>query len=167
MNERFSLAGMRAPVLVGTLSLLGGLGLLGALPGCIVDVGEAPGGDLGDIVVFAEAVQPVFEARCANPSCHGRADRPLEIYASQLHRMDEAERFRNTVLDEEELRHNALRASFFVSDLEGGSSLLRKTIPLEVGGMEHGAGPQFFTTDDRGYEALARWVQSVEEERNP
>ncbi|MCP4499863.1 MAG: hypothetical protein GY822_07865 [Deltaproteobacteria bacterium] len=139
---------------------------LAALSSCTANSGMVLTMNVGDIDEFVQFTQPVFKNQCASPSCHGNDDRPLEIFAQQLHRVNDDERYLYTPLTDDEIMQNALRASLFVGDLQGGeSSLLRKTLPLEVGGKEHAAGSQFSAVDDRGYQALLRWVESVHEER--
>jgi hypothetical protein len=57
------------------------LAALGALVVCVCACGEAPAEDLprADFARFVSDVQPVLEARCANPSCHGNENRALDL----------------------------------------------------------------------------------------
>lgn len=114
-----------------------------------------------DFARFASAVQPVLEARCANPSCHGNDNRALEIYAPELHRLNPDEVFLKTALTHTELRANFLRASAFIDDFDGSSSLLRKPLAEAQGGMGHEGGVCFESRDDAEWQVLRGWVRDA------
>ncbi len=128
--------------------------LLGCLP--VTDGAPLP---LGDQARFVSEAQPVL-AGCANPACHGSADRPLEVYAVHLHRMDPADTWRDLPLTPEELFWNQVRASAFLWDLAAAeeSPLLRKPLAPAAGGTEHVGGVRFEDTSDAEYRALAAWI---------
>lgn len=132
-----------------------------ACAGCVPGDGGAMELAAGDAEVFRAEVEPLLEARCANPSCHGAADRPLEIFAQLKHRADPDEVFRETALTEEELHLNQLRAACFVRDMEHGSTLAKKPLPLDDGGIAHAGGVIFESADDAEYLPLRDWVEAT------
>jgi len=107
---------------------------------------------------FALRAQPVLAARCATPSCHGRADRPLALYAPGLHRRDPRDLHRELPLDQAELRLNLVRVMAFVSPEVGRCELLTKPLADAAGGIPHAGGTQFADTSDWDYRALRDWV---------
>jgi hypothetical protein len=125
-----------------------------ALAGCA----PAPGYDSlppADYARFVAAVQPVLAARCANPTCHGRPDRPLEVFAPHLHRLDARRLFLDEPLTDEELRRNYDRARAFVAD-----ECLLLTKPL-AGGARHGGGAQFADEEEAEWRTLRDWVEAA------
>lgn len=152
---------MRTPLATSMLLLLSTLPLFA----CGLEVEPEPLPALGDLEMFTRLAQPVLEARCANPACHGRPDRPLEIFAVQQHRLEESALFSSLPLSSEELWQNALRAAAFVGDLEdGGSSLLDKPLAESAGGLPHAGGDVLFDAFERDYTALFEWSQTCREE---
>lgn len=132
---------------------------------CGLEVEPEPLPPLGDLEIFTRLAQPVLEVRCANPACHGRPDRPLEIYAVQQHRLEESALFSSLPLSSEELWRNALRAAAFVGDLEdGGSSLLDKPLAESAGGLPHTGGDVLFDASERDYTDLLAWTQTCSDE---
>ncbi len=116
--------------------------------------------ELRDLESFEDQVQPVLAARCANPSCHGDAERPLELYALHFHRMDSAMLHRDTPLDHDELRANALRVLGVGVGLEPARSpALRKPLAVEAGGQEHVGGALFGDTGAVDYRSLRSWLE--------
>lgn len=141
------------------------------LLGCVVGPGGAPLAVDADPEWFSAEVQPVFEARCANASCHGDPGRPLEIYATHRHRLDPADVYLDAGLTEEELHLNFLKASAFVAELTAlpgvtadDCSLLTKPLDPDDGGAEHGGLVQFFDTEERDYQALRAWIDDALQE---
>lgn len=135
---------------------------------CVVVVAACDPGDgggmtlaAGDVEVFRRDVQPLFEARCASPTCHGGAGQPLEIYSPLRHRIDAAEVYRDTPLTEEELNLNQLRAACFVRDLDHGSTLSRKPLPIDEGGVQHEGGVIFEGAADPEYAPLRDWADAT------
>lgn len=138
------------------------------LAGCVAEPGEhalPP----ADYALFAEKVQPILAARCANPTCHGSPGRPLEVYAVHLHRRDPARVHRDEPLTEAEQRHNFERARAFVLGAEGPADCLLLTKPLApaAGGVAHGGGVQFADTAERDYATLRWWVARALVEADP
>lgn len=131
---------------------------------------EGPGGPVplpdADYDGFVRDVQPVLVG-CANPSCHGSADRPLEIYAPRRHRLDPEQVHRDTPLTDEELERNFDRARALLVDIAApeDSPLLHEPLAIEAGGSEHGGGVQFEDRDDPGYRVLEAWIAASLEEK--
>ena len=111
----------------------------------------------GSLAAFAERAQPVFEARCANPSCHGSADRPLSVYAVHRHRLDRADVYLDAPLTEDELRHNHLQASIFLVGLDDASRSLLLTKPLSG----HAGVEVFAEPSDYDCQRLRAWIDSA------
>lgn len=123
---------------------------------CVVE-GEdgAPGG--GDSGEFYADVEPILTEGCANPSCHGNADRPWQVYAVHRYRMDEADLWADGELSAEEHAANLAQArAFTVSPWE----LCRKPLDPAAGGMSHEGGVSWFSVDDAEYEALRSWSEA-------
>lgn len=138
--------------------------MLGApLASCL---GPSPGAEpmaIASLEAFAEDVEPHLEARCAMGGCHGRADRPLSLYAPGVHRADAARTWLDEPLDATELAANAARLCAFA--LEGpaeGSLLLCTPLAMREGGCGHGGGAVFSNRSDPAYRAIARWLDSRE-----
>lgn len=137
------------------------LAVLSAALGCGVEGGSMPLA-IGDAAAFRRDVQPLLEERCANPSCHGGADRPLEIYATLRHRLSPDSIYVDEPVSDEELTLNQQRAACFIGDLDHGtSSLARKPLPIEQGGVGHSGGIIFERGDDPAYLPLHDWVEAT------
>ena len=146
------------------------IALLGVAPialfGCVVGPGTGAPLPLGDPQVFAEEVQPVLAAGCANPSCHGSADRPLELYAPFMHRLDAERVHLDEPLTETELELNRRRSAALLQDCEDPdlSVLLTKPLAPDAGGCEHEGGVIFEDAWEQDYEALRGWAsQAIEQ----
>lgn len=111
-----------------------------------------------ELADFAARAQPVLAARCATPSCHGRADRPLALYAPGFHRRDPRDLHRELPLDEDELRLNLMRVMAFVTPQVDRCELLTKPLADAAGGIAHAGGTQFADTSDWDYRALRAWA---------
>lgn len=140
------------------LATLAALAIFGA---CAPDGGYQPMPS-GDPATFRSEVQPLLEERCANPSCHGSTDRPLEIYATLRHRLDPDDIFVDEPITDQEVLLNQQRAACFIGDLDHGtSSLARKPLPADEGGVGHQGGIIFERGDDPAYLPLAAWVDAT------
>lgn len=136
-----------------------------ALAGCASGLDEpAPGGTL-DRALFRCNVQPVLAARCAFPACHGDARRPLALYAPGRMRYAVGWDRPTEPLTGAELAANfAIAAGFATTTATGTPWLLAKPLAAEAGGYFHrgaelyAAGDVFASTDDAGYQLLARWI---------
>lgn len=128
------------------------------LAGACVNVGAVealPGED--EIEPFLALAQPVLEARCANASCHGNAERPLSTYAVHRYRLDDLDTFVDAPLTDEELRLNHLRAAAFTLGVDDAQESLLLALPL------HGhAGVDVFTEPEE-YDAtrLRTWIEGT------
>ena len=125
--------------------------------GCVGGSGSAPLPAAGSVESFAEWAQPVFAARCANPSCHGNAERPLSLYAVHRHRMNRDEVYLDAPLNDEELEHNLVQASLFVVDIDEPSQSLLLTKPLG----DHAGVSVFIDSADYDYLRLHAWIETV------
>ena len=135
------------------------------LAGCVSNLeAPAPATTL-DRDGFRCNVQPVLAARCAFPACHGDAQRPLAIYA--VGRMRYAvgwDRPTAPITDAELAANFAVATGFATTTATGQAWLLAKPLATEAGGYFHrgaelyGEGDVFASTDDRGYQLLARWI---------
>lgn len=131
------------------------------LSGCVgsEDVEPLPLG--GGLEGFATRAQPVLAARCANPSCHGSAERPLSLFATHRYRRSAERVYMDEPLTEEELRHNFLQAAAFSLDCAEASQCLLLTKPLAVdaGGSGHANIEVFLDTSDYDYQRLRSWIE--------
>lgn len=128
---------------------------------CVAGPGDPLALPAADRMVFEATVQPALAERCANPGCHGRVDRPLEVYATYQHRLDPVDVHAGTPLTAEELDRNFERARAFLFGAATAEDalLLRKTIPRELGGVHHGGGVVFEDTWEPDYQALRDWAR--------
>ncbi len=137
------------------------------LAGACVDAGDTePLPIAGGLDAFLELAQPVLAARCANPSCHGNADRPLAVYAVHRHRMDPRDVYVDTPLSDEELRHNFVQASVFLLGVRDASQcpLLTRPLAVEAGGSGHASVAIFAGTADYDYQRLHAWIEATLDE---
>lgn len=140
------------------------------LSGCIGadEVEPLPLG--GGLELFEEEAQPVLAARCANPSCHGSAERPLSLFATHRYRRSPERVYMDEPLTEEELQHNFLQAAAFALACADASQCLLLTKPLAVdaGGSGHANIVIFMDTSDYDYQRLRSWLQrALAEGSNP
>ncbi len=137
--------------------------LLLLLLGCVTDPGAEATLPEGDADVFAAEVQPILAARCANPACHGAAERPLEVYAPGLHRLDPADLYLEVPLDSDELDLNRLaaEASLFGYAAAAESPLLTKPLATTAGGSEHSGGVQWADPTEAEYLTLLEWADDA------
>ncbi len=126
---------------------------------CVDGPGATPVDAPDALGTFQTYAQPVFEARCANPACHGSVDRPLEVYAVGQHRLDEADRHRQDGLTERELSLNLWRAWSFVGETAATSELLLKPLDPESGGHEHQGGVIWHDLDAFEAAQLTAWIE--------
>ncbi len=136
--------------------------LLALLVGCV----EGPGlSDLprGDAQAFADEVQPILGPGCANPACHGSEQRPLELYATGLHRADPADLYSDAPLHDLELERNQRAAEAMLAGLEAAadSPLLTKPLSPDHGGSEHRGGVQFVDPSELDYLTLLDWAEAA------
>lgn len=106
---------------------------------------------------FRAHVVPVLEARCASPACHGVAPdaeaRGEVIDWGQLHyRLDRSGR-----LVDLDAAYSTTKRAIDTTEPDA-SSLLRKPLGVEAGGVSHLGGKSFFGPSDPGYRAVREWV---------
>lgn len=141
------------------------LALLLAIASCAGALDEPAPQTRFDRELFRCAVQPVLAARCAFPACHGDARRPLSLFAPGRMRYAVGWDRPTEPLTDAELATNFTVASgFATSSATGTAWLLAKPLAAEGGGYFHrgaelyAAGDVFASTDDAGYQLLARWI---------
>ncbi len=145
----------RSPICAAALGALVAV----ALTGCL---GPEPGASqirAFDRDVFAASVQPILAERCANPSCHGRPDRPMSLYSPLRWRMDPDRTFLAEPLSAAELDHNFTMASVFAIGVDPEHTLILEKPLAEAVGMYHGGGAVFEGTLDRGYRTIRAWLE--------
>jgi hypothetical protein len=117
----------------------------------------------GSVAAFVEQAQPVLTARCASPSCHGNDERPLSLYAVHNHRLDPADRYVDTPLRDDEVRHNFLQAAVFVDEAGEASQcqLLTKALAAGASGARHAHVEVFTDSSEYDYRRLRAWVENA------
>lgn len=109
-----------------------------------------------DREVFATEVLPILVEGCANPSCHGRPERGLSLYAPRRFREDPARTHLDEPLTAEELEHNFYATTALVDAADpDGSLLLAKALGARV---YHGGGAVLESVNDARYRAIRAWV---------
>ncbi len=152
-------------------ALVSGIAAAVALAACVVD--EPPPAPLaeGDLGVFVAAAQPVLDARCADQTCHGHADRPLALYSPGRRRADPARTFLDEPLTAAEVVANARAVAAFGHGLSSEELddclVLRKPLALAAGGAGHAGGAQFAGRDERDYQALRAFLATVMSPEEP
>ena len=126
---------------------------------CVTGTGEEPPLP-ADSAMFYERVEPVLALRCANPSCHGSAERPLQVYAVHRHRADPAHIWLDAPLTAAEHAANFDRARAWRTPDPDASLLVRKPLDPEVGGASHAGGVQFADREEPDWRALYDWVEA-------
>ncbi len=139
------------------------------LVGCVPEGEWVEVGPETDLDRYVAMVQPILEARCANPTCHGDAGRPLALYAPRLYRLDEERTWLDEPLTDEELELNHRRARAFLSEPVEESQLLRKPLDEDAGGAWHDGGVQFADASEPEFLAVLAWVTGLplDLEENP
>ena len=132
--------------------------LMASTPGCVADPGHQPPPGTLNADQF-RVIQPVLERGCANPTCHGNAERPWRIYARHMHRADAAATWSDAPLTDAELTANATWTMPFIKHADpDGSELVRKPLHPSAGGSPHVGGAQYRDRDDPDFAALRAWV---------
>lgn len=118
---------------------------------------------------FRCEVQPVLAASCAFMDCHGRADRPLSIYAEQRFRLGISWDDYETPLTADELAANLHTVRGFIDQGDDQVVMLAdKPLDTRAGGLFHrgrdlyGQDDVFLSTDDPGYRALRQLADGAE-----
>lgn len=137
--------------------------LIFAFAACVQGPEEGAPFPVGDLARFETEVQPTLSASCANPSCHGQALRPLQVFAPFQHRLDPALLWRDLPLTQDELTRNQERALALIAGVAAAeeSLLLRKPLAAEAGGMSHEGGVVFEDRSDAGWITLHGWAEAA------
>ncbi|MBK9265252.1 MAG: hypothetical protein IPM54_36400 [Polyangiaceae bacterium] len=106
---------------------------------------------------FVSDVQPILAERCANPSCHGRPERPLSIYAPLRFRGDVSRRFLDEPLWPAEIDHNYQACVLFSTEADRPIDALLIAKPLATR-RYHGGGAVFDSEDDHDYRRILEWI---------
>jgi hypothetical protein len=140
---------------------------LAGTSGCALDVPPPLALPAGDVVVFAQRTQPVLDRACASAGCHGRIERPLALYSPGHRRSDPARTFLNESLSDSELLANARAIDAFALEPLRDSLpihdclVLRKPLALAYGGAGHEGGELFPSPDDRDYQAVQAYLETL------
>ncbi len=133
---------------------------------CVLAVGCAAPDGADEVVRFLDAdefaatVQPVLADRCASPSCHGRVERPLALYAPGFFRADPTRTFFDEPLMAAELEHNYAASCVFVTGAPAPAEAALVVKPLAGAvGVYHGGGAVFAGTADPDYRAVLAWIE--------
>jgi len=107
---------------------------------------------------FVAQVVPILESRCANSQCHGAADAAHKQDPKRwlTFAVDKRGRIVDSVAAE-----TSVKAKINSMDGAEFSSLLRKTLPVAIGGQYHFQGSVFQTRADADYRTLADWATSI------
>ncbi len=133
--------------------------LVAILAGCTAAGLDAPAPQMQlDRDYFRCDVEPVLEARCAFPACHGSARRPLSLFAVGRMRDGVTWDRPKAPLTATELAENFRVASGF------GELLVQKPLDVAAGGYFHrgaqlyGVRDVFRDQTDAGYQLIANWL---------
>ncbi len=120
------------------------------------EIGEEPL-VLLDREAFEAEVQPVLEARCANPSCHGRPERPLSTFAPGRYRASAGDTYADTPLTPAELTRNYLSSCALAAYEGRPEDALLVAKPLAA--VHYHGGDAVFAGDrDTDYRTLVAWI---------
>lgn len=132
---------------------------------CVVMGCSAPGPEEEPIEgldrrVFQESIEPVLQQRCANPSCHGRLERPWAIYAPGRFRLDPTRVFIDEELSAREEEHNFWVSSVFagLGGMQAKERLLIQKPLAQV--VYHGGGVVFMGERDEAARRLLAWIEA-------
>lgn len=128
--------------------------LLVLLSGC---AGPDPGSTplaRPDRAEFAAKVLPILVERCANPSCHGRPERALSLYAPQRFRIDPRWTWLDGPLTAEELEHDYRAVAALIDPGDPESSLV---LTKALARTWHGGGA-VLEPDDDAHRAIRTWI---------
>ncbi len=106
---------------------------------------------------FVATIQPILAQRCANPSCHGRPERPLAIYAPMRFRRDPSRTHLDEPLTAREVEHNFWASVVLSTEAERPEDALFIAKPLAKI-RYHGGGAIFDSDDDLNYRHMLAWI---------
>ena len=109
---------------------------------------------------YENEVQPILAASCANPSCHGRPDRPFSLFGTRAWRENPDDVFLPTQLTDAEIEHNYTQSCAFAATGDSPESAQLLLKPLEqYAGTYHGGGVIFEGTAEEDYRVILDWVE--------
>lgn len=116
-----------------------------------------------------QLVVPILQRDCGFHTCHGAEERFYRIYGPGRARLDPETLAYDGLTGEEASASFTSALSMIDARHLEESLLLRKPLAVEAGGAEHGVVDRFGrnvyrTVDDEGYQAIERFVFSVEQE---
>lgn len=107
---------------------------------------------------FRSEVAPVLERRCLSPACHGVAP-GAEVAGEVIDRryfyvdVDDAGRIADA-----DAAYENVKARINTVEAPEASTLLRKPLVLEAGGLPHAGGHPFARREDPDFEVVRRWI---------
>lgn len=107
---------------------------------------------------YETQVAPVLDARCANPSCHGRSDRPFALFGIYGMRLHPEDTHTEVPLRSAEVDANYTAACLFGAhedDAVDTAALLRKPLARTA---FHGGGAIFPSESASEYRTLRAWL---------
>lgn len=110
--------------------------------------------------VYEASIEAILQVRCANPSCHGRVDRPFSMYTPGRFR-EQAERvFLDEPLSEAEKDHNFWTANTF-ANLGPEPAAQRVLVQKPLGTALHHEGGAVFSSEKEGdARRLITWIEA-------
>lgn len=133
---------------------------LGGALCCVVALSLACSGS--EEISFGSDVKPVLERRCASPICHGvppdaaASGFKLDLAKWLTFEIDTANHITNVAAAEV-----SSRAKINSQENPAFSSFLRKTLPVQAGGLFHWRGAVFDSREAAEYKILADWAATV------
>jgi len=124
----------------------------------------------GNEALYIEDVQPIVQRHCAFEGCHGREGMPLTVYAIDFLRLrdprgdvdGERPPLDERQLSRGELDHNRRSMAARTSYQDPlGDRMIRRLLPLSLGGIPHGDVVVFERDDDPELETLRSWLMTV------
>jgi hypothetical protein len=108
-----------------------------------------------DRALFEAEAGPLLSKGCGDSACHGRADRPLRLFAVGRYRMITSEQFSPKPLSKAEWDANFNAVLGFVDHpAPRHSTLMRKAL----GQMAHGGGAVMQAPSDPQFRAIEAWL---------
>ncbi len=111
-----------------------------------------------DAALFAQSVEPVLEARCSDPSCHGNNRRALQVFAPMRYRQDPTRLYIPESLSPAELTANEDSAAAFALGVTTALDSLLVAKPL--GYVTHLGGTVFASPTEPDCAAVIAWLHT-------
>jgi len=139
----------------------GALFILVVVGGCgLGDQRELPVAATGQLDAYRVYVQPVLAAGCASLDCHGKAGRPLRLFAKDGLRLDASLRGHDE-RDDELLANMAAIAALDPEETQVEDRLLLlKPLAVSAGGLHHVGGDLWADQTDPAYRCLHAWLRA-------